>query len=286
MMRGYYVDVGAWAPSSTVWTQAVDTLSDQEQQQIQRFVFTKDQRLALASRLLQRHLIHTTFEVPWKEIAIERTLEGKPYWRRHDTTDRPCWNYNVSHHGTVVAIAAHPTQLVGVDVMQLSERPRGKRNEPNEFFRAFQDYFTPLEWEYIRRSSEPRQQFESFYRLWSLKESYIKAVGIGLGFELLRAEFAPVVSETTDVWHMRLDGVRATQWQFESHDVETAAEDPHVISVALGPIAEMWKPELSSVLPHVPTSALASQSQSWSSEEQQVAWEAITLEQLIAQSTR
>ena len=36
---------------------------------------------------------------------------------------RPGFNYNVSHHGGVVALASEPIALVGLDIMHLGHRP-------------------------------------------------------------------------------------------------------------------------------------------------------------------
>ena len=41
----------------------------------------------------------------------------------------------------------------------------------------------------IRSGDGDAGKLAQFYRHWSMKEAYIKAVGIGLGFELRRAEF-------------------------------------------------------------------------------------------------
>jgi 4'-phosphopantetheinyl transferase len=140
---------------------------------------------------------------------------------------------------------------VGVDVMQLSERPRRREQDPSSehFFRAFTDHFTPLEWQYIHRASNDDARFHAFYRLWSLKEAYIKAIGIGLGFELLRAEFTSIDASETE-WSMRLDGVRASGWTFRSVHVQGSTNrEPHVISIALGPVAAIWNANTSSIFP-------------------------------------
>ena len=51
---------------------------------------------------------------------------GKPFFRiPSDVVTRfPNWNYNVSHHGDYVGIATEPVCLVGLDIMNSSERPR------------------------------------------------------------------------------------------------------------------------------------------------------------------
>lgn len=61
--------------------------------------------------------------------------------------------------------------------------------------------FTPEEWETIRKGDEgeaevttEESQLRMFYRHWCLKESFIKADGQGLSWNLLRLNF--VVRQT------------------------------------------------------------------------------------------
>lgn len=46
---------------------------------IGRFVQMEDRKRALVSRLLQYALAHQVLAIPFHEIIINRTLEGKPY---------------------------------------------------------------------------------------------------------------------------------------------------------------------------------------------------------------
>lgn len=249
----WFVDVSSWQPGSPNWDNAVRLLPAHELQKVMRFLFAKDQRLALASRLLQRRLIQELFNVPISQIDIQRTPEGKPFWNRKqpvangDDVPPETWNYNVSHHGTVVAIASHPHRLVGIDVVQISERPGNNRTTGIEdFFRAFENHFNISEWTFIRSGSSaaspsPDDQYKRFYQLWSLKEAYIKAVGIGLGFALLRAEFA--FNDAHKEWQLTLDGRLASDWRFESMQLDAT----HLVSVAYGPLDAMWSPATSSI---------------------------------------
>ena len=60
----------------------------------------------------------------------------------------------------------------------------GKSTE--EFFRLMNRNFTAEEWQQIRSSSTPMQ---TFFRLWALKESYVKALGVGITLDLRTISF-------------------------------------------------------------------------------------------------
>ena len=64
-----------------------------------------------------------------------------------------------------------------------------------------------------------------FYLIWTIKEAYTKAIGQGLGFDLRRIEYS-VATKTVTV-----DGVTATEWQFETSQV-TVDEDAYRVTVA------------------------------------------------------
>jgi 4'-phosphopantetheinyl transferase len=49
--------------------------------------------------------------------------------------------------------------------------------------------FAPLEWSTIRSHATPAEQLKQFFVFWTLKESFIKNIGIGLGLDLERMEF-------------------------------------------------------------------------------------------------
>lgn len=88
------------------------------------------------------------------------------------------WYVNLSHTDGLVAVAAARTP-VGVDVED-AER-RGRTVELADRF------FAPAEAKALRALPEAEQR-ERFFALWTLKESYIKARGLGLAIPL--ASFA------------------------------------------------------------------------------------------------
>jgi hypothetical protein len=102
--------------------------------------------------------------------------------------------------------------------------------------------FTPLEWQHIRQAStdDAPQQLDRFFRHWTLKEAYIKAVGIGLGFDLQRAQFR--CREVADgggrglcaTATVEIDGAERREWTFELEYLDAH----HLVAVARGPFAQ------------------------------------------------
>jgi len=210
-------------------------LPAQEKARVERFRFEKDKKLALGSRLMQRMLVHTLFKIPFDRVDIMRTKAGKPVAKLPPGVTGPgipglaCFNLNVSHHGEFVAIASEPTALVGLDIMDTAERPRQKQDSKT-FLSHFEDKLTPGEWRTIHRDGSEKSRFAEFYKHWALKEAYIKAVGIGLGFELTRADFSYKSGSARDAI-VRIDGQVQPDWSFHFENLD----ESHVACVARGP---------------------------------------------------
>lgn len=76
-------------------------------------------------RLLIRRVVSSMLGIPYRCIKLARTDKGKPYIlsSTDSTTPRLNCNFNISHHGDYVVIAAEAEKLVGVDIMKV-EWPR------------------------------------------------------------------------------------------------------------------------------------------------------------------
>lgn len=103
--------------SNEYFQHVVSQLTASEQTSVKRFIFEPDQKRALLSILLQRALIHKEFDFTNKhDFQISRTQEGKPYLVS-TRKNVGFWNYNVSHHGDFVCIAADHESLVSFDML-------------------------------------------------------------------------------------------------------------------------------------------------------------------------
>lgn len=214
----------SWQPTRSEWIFCGQCVQNEEKERIQRFVFKKDAKAAMAGRLLIRKAIAYCLEIPYKEIKLGRTEKGKPYLVN---TVQGSLSFNVSHNGDYAVLAASRNGTIGVDVMKYE-----LRTSVPKFFHTMRRQFTEPEWSQIRKSTEESEQLKTFYRLWCLKESYVKALGVGIGFEVSRLDFTfnteylkeYVVTKDTS---LKVDGVHLPEWTFEEHTM-----DNHCIVVA------------------------------------------------------
>ncbi|EQC39350.1 hypothetical protein SDRG_03554 [Saprolegnia diclina VS20] len=239
MVTAWYMDAGTWAPTPEVWSTLLAYLPPGEREKVERFRFAKDQKFALVSRLLQRHVVHTAFKTPFDAIHLERTPHGKPFW---PACPSPTWNYNVSHQGSLVAIASAENVRIGVDVVCVTDKPSHVTTE--SFLATFTTFFGPREWAQIHASVDP---LRCFFHLWSLKEAYVKALGVGVGFDLLRAQFDCTNVDATTLF---VDDVASRTWQFST----TALDATHIATIALE--VPVDQPRASIVWQQLPISAL------------------------------
>lgn len=140
-----------------------------------------------------------------------------------------------------MALASEPSDLTGVDVMETFVSRAKNDEDKKQFLQNMKHCFTSNEWKTIYGSPDIDKQVVQFFRHWTLKEgfvssfpltlAYIKAVGIGLGFELQRADFTLDNNESPSSATIKIDGQQRGEWTF---DIE-ALDSNHVVSCSRGP---------------------------------------------------
>lgn len=124
-------------------------------------------RLSLGAGLLLRHALRERGLDP-DAVRVEPGAHGKPY-----LPDVPNVCFNLSHSGeyALCAVSDHP---VGCDVEKLAAPE----------LRVAERFFAPEELALLRAEHDAAAQARLFYRLWTLKESFLKATGLGLSLPL------------------------------------------------------------------------------------------------------
>ena len=145
-------------------------LPESSRRKILAFYRTSDAQRSLFGELLCRRLICEKLGMHNNDLVIGYEEKGKPFIRGYPI------HFNMSHSGVwvVVAVASAP---VGIDIEQM------KRNR----LEVARRFFTEPEYKNLMDRPEP-ERTDHFYTLWTLKESYLKAVGRGLTLPLNSVE--------------------------------------------------------------------------------------------------
>lgn len=135
------------------------------------------------------------------QTLLTRTPAGKPLLR--DNPDH--LQFNLSHSHGLIACAVSYGQQIGLDIDFWRRR--------NRYLAIAQRYFHPSEFQQLQQLSGTAQQ-QYFYRLWTLKEAWLKAEGSGLAGGLQALEFQ--VQEQRihcNTAEASADNVLIAQWQ-------------------------------------------------------------------------
>ncbi|MBD8840917.1 4'-phosphopantetheinyl transferase superfamily protein [Paenibacillus sp. CFBP 13594] len=169
------------------WDHFLSQVSAERRAQASRFLRQADAYRSVLGEILTRVTLSKLTGLRPAELSFTHNSYGKPSLSHH--SDVP---FNVSHSGNWIALISGGTDELGVDVekiapidMQIAER-----------------FFSPKESQFLAAEPDDRR-LETFYRLWTLKESYIKAVGMGLSIPL--DSFAILPNERKE-WHCKQAG--------------------------------------------------------------------------------
>ncbi len=167
------------------------TLAADEQTRAARFHFERDRNAYTAGRGRLRELLSRYSGTPAGAIRFHYGARGKPELVREPGV--PAVEFNVSHRGEYALLAFTCDQVVGVDIEQLRDVP--------EAMAIARNHFTPAETRLLETAATRAELLETFFRLWTRKESVIKAVGTGLSLPLVEFDCSSAVT-TGDAWHV------------------------------------------------------------------------------------
>jgi len=184
-MFRFYFNSEKWNPTREQWLAATRCITTKELERIHRFVFQRDAKSALVGQLLIRFILSKAFPQSSSSFVVERTPYGRP-----QIISNPSFDFNLSHQYQLVCIAGTFDGRVGCDTMEYRvNAPR--RDSIESTANLLQREFTPTEYDFIvRTSSDETVRFQHFHRIWSLKESYVKWLGQGVGYPLAQLNFS------------------------------------------------------------------------------------------------
>jgi 4'-phosphopantetheinyl transferase len=195
-----------------------ELLDPGQQSEQQRFYFESGRKLYLVAQALVRTALSAHAPVDPRRWRFSRNEHGRPDIAEPVLARRLAFNLSHTEGRTAVVVALH--REIGVDVEA--------EDRKTEIMRIADRFFSPFEVSALRALPFTEQR-ERFFAYWTLKESYIKARGMGLAIPLAHFSFlldaGPEIRVTFDP---RLND-DPTTWQFARFRVSTR----HPIAVAV-----------------------------------------------------
>lgn len=148
-MNVYLVDINDFS-----YLEGLELLSEKRRKRVERYCFLDDKKRCLIGGLLFRYVLKEA------EREVVEDENGKPYLPNGKV------KFNLAHAGKYVVLGVSNGEI-GVDIEDVREYIESVATE----------CFLSQEREFIYSSDNPNQ---TFFRLWTAKESVTKLFGLGL----------------------------------------------------------------------------------------------------------
>lgn len=159
--------------SDTALARFRERLGSEELGRVDRFIFPEHRRRSLIARVALRDVLARYAGRAPEKLEFEVAPGGKPYLSA--PSGRSEVQFNMTHSGELMLVAVTVRRELGVDVEQLRDRVARDR--------LAERYFAPQEAAELRSLPEAERR-EAFFRCWTRKEAYMKALGKGLALPL------------------------------------------------------------------------------------------------------
>jgi len=170
------------------------TISAQRVEYAKQYHQRKDYIRSLLSSVLLYYALNKN-GIEKKDIIIEKSPRGKPFLINFKNID-----FNITHSGDWVACAIDSNDI-GIDIEQIKDID----------LTDYKEILTSEETDYING------KLENFYQIWTLKESFLKALGLGVYKPLSSFKIQPYDKHYARVFQ---DDNCQKQWYFYNFNLD------------------------------------------------------------------
>lgn len=201
MVRGYIADISN-LPDPKEYPDSLSGLSEDRVKKTLRYRQEKDRKQSLGAGLLLKRCLNE-YQVNIEDIRCGK--HGKP------EIEGLYFNLSHSYDKVVCVISEMP---VGCDI----EKIKDVKDSIAERF------FTENEIQYLNQFQGDRKRDE-FYRLWTMKESYMKMTGEGMSLGLDRFEFVFSKDKVSVIRDGKMLSCSVKEYEVPGYKLTVCAED-------------------------------------------------------------
>lgn len=188
-------------PMEEVQHRCFPLLSEEERQRSQRFHFDHDRTHYLAAHAMLRLCLGHHLACAPQQVQMATGHNGKP--ELSGKFFGVPLHFNLSHTRGMVACVVAYGRPCGIDVERIRALP--------EMEGMARTVYSDAEIAWLERHEDPARS-QAFFTLWTLKEAYIKATGLGMSAPLRQITLNP---DTFGVEDRSLPAQTAGVWQID-----------------------------------------------------------------------
>lgn len=206
MVKLYVMDVTD-LPDPERQPELLEGFSPERCEKIQKSRQEKARRQSMGAGLLLQKIL-APYQI--EETALSEGIHGKPM---ADGIE-----FNLSHSGNLV-ICAVSNQPVGCDAEEEREAPQG----------VAERFFSEKEQRYLNQCSDASYSRE-FFRLWTMKESYVKMTGEGLSIPM--KEYEIVIDSHISVFRKgKIQNCHISEIRIPGYCISVCAESDEAVEL-------------------------------------------------------
>jgi len=195
--------------SDQVFNDLSQSLSNDEWERADRFVFQRDRRYFVVARGILRDILSRYLDCQPREIRFHHEPDGKP--EIGFPGGSPRLEFNLSHSSGLLVLAVALGRQVGVDVELIRPLPDLDQIASYSFSNYERDILAKL---------TPEEKLPGFFRCWTRKEAYLKARGTGLLIPLDSFDMSLAPDNPIRMISNRLDPSEVLRWSFYNFNPE------------------------------------------------------------------
>ncbi|NOW90760.1 4'-phosphopantetheinyl transferase [Clostridium beijerinckii] len=177
-------------------------LSISEIEKANNFKFEEDTFRFILGHSLTRSILGKYLGIFPSKLTFKYGDSGKP---QLENTKQNIF-FNISHSNEFVAIIFSKIRLIGVDIEHIDKNKENEKIVSNFFNKnEIEEYF----------NLKDSQKIEAFYRYWTCKEAYVKAIGKGLSCSFKSFNVSNIYSKRITI---KGKGIENERWNIKAFD--------------------------------------------------------------------